>query len=130
MRHRKGYERRVSRISAANHPIQKCQYMEDGRMPARCPKVSFVLHSVSRERGLRCIQWSKNATGVPTKFPAEPYNHLSSFLGICLYEPMPFLSYMILQMTYIACHFHVVVNMLHRRKPFVFHQTTIFFHPI
>ena len=39
-------------------PHSEFQYMEDGHMPARCPKVSFVLLSVSRERGLQCVLWS------------------------------------------------------------------------
>ena len=38
-------------------PHSKNQYMEDGRMAARCPKASFALFSVFRERGLRCFPW-------------------------------------------------------------------------
>jgi len=41
-------------------PHSKYQYMEDGRMSARCPKGSFELLSVSRECGLLCIPWFEN----------------------------------------------------------------------
>ena len=41
-------------------------------MSASCPKVPFMLPSVSRECGRLCVPWSITVAGVPTKFFEEP----------------------------------------------------------
>ncbi len=53
-RNASGGTERAEKISSTHlsrkSPQSKYQYMEDGRMSARCPKVSFVLTSVPRTR--------------------------------------------------------------------------------
>ena len=59
---RKGLRRMGVTHFSRKSPHSRNQHMGGGRMPASCPKVSFVLHSVPRERGLPCVQWLKAAS--------------------------------------------------------------------
>ena len=51
-------------------------------MPARCPKVSFALLSVSREHGLLCIPWLKSQQAFPLYFE-EPIISPLYILFLC-----------------------------------------------
>ena len=42
---------------SSKHPAPIFRHLEHGRLPAVCTKVSFLLLSVSRECGLRCLPW-------------------------------------------------------------------------
>ena len=64
-------------------PHSKYQYMEGGRWSARCPKVSFVLHSVPRERGLPCVQWLKT---LPAS-AVSPYLWYNTRRGEARFQP-------------------------------------------
>ena len=66
MRHGRGWGRRsFAHLSCKSPTSSKHQYMEDGRKPAKCPKDSFALLSVSRERGLPRFPWSKHSVHQP-----------------------------------------------------------------
>ena len=57
---RKGLRNRGLTHFSRTLPHSKHREIEDRRMSAKCPKVSFVLLSVSRERGLPGFPWSNS----------------------------------------------------------------------